>query len=289
MSVARLVRILPVLCLLLPAILPRCLADGKAAPADDATMERILREGHPVEIKDLATGITKPKRVTLEWEGRRYRAAFKTVDIENSDVTRFRTGFELHFTDRYAYERAAYLVDRMLGLNMVPVTVLRKLGGADGALIAWIEDAINEIERSEAEIGPDDPRELFCQQAVMRTFDALIGNDDRNWGNQLFTPVNWRLHLIDHSRSFRLERDLPEKYLEQPSSLPLWMLEALEGLDRDGLREGLEGTVTRRRIKSLLERRDQIVEKARRDVATYGEDFVFYEESCPPVTARRRR
>lgn len=289
MTVARFLRILPILCLLLPAILPQCLAEEKAARVDDATMERILREGRVVEIKELATGITKPQRVTLEWEGQRFRAAFKTVDIENADVTRFRTGFKLHFTDRYANERAAYLVDRMLGLDMVPVTVLRKLGDAEGALIAWVDDAINEIERSEAEIGPDDRRVLLCQQAVMRTFDALIGNDDRNWGNQLFTPEDWRLHLIDHSRSFRLERDLPEKYVEQPSSLPRWMLEAMEALDRDTLEDALEETVTRRRIKAVLERRDRIVEKARRDAETYGEGVVFHEESCPPVTARRRR
>ena len=50
-----------------------------------------------------------------------------------------------------------------------------------------------------------------------------------------------------------------------------------------------EEIITLEQARDVFERRDRIIEKARRDAATYGEGVVFHEESCPPVTARRRR
>ena len=38
-------------------------------------------------------------------------------------------------------------------------------------------------------------------------FDELIRNKDRNQGNLLWTR-NWTLWLIDHTRAFRLGKDL---------------------------------------------------------------------------------
>jgi hypothetical protein len=260
------------------------------APAwsSDAELERALSEGRVIDIESIGTGITKPQRVTLEWEGRTLRAAFKTVDIQESRLTRFESGGKLHFTDRYQYERAAYLLDRELGLNMVPVTVLRKIDGDRGALIAWVEDAFSESERREQELASEHTREVLCQQDLMRVFDALILNDDRNLGNQLYTRSDWRLHLIDHSRAFRMARRLPESYTSQPSNLPRWLLERLERLEGDRLRELLDDVLSRARIRSLLGRRDRIVEKAREDIERYGAGIVFHEKTCPPLTSEPR-
>ena len=40
---------------------------------------------------------------------------------------------------------------------------------------------------------------------ILRIFHQLISNVDRNLGNVLITK-NWRMWLIDHTRSFRLYR-----------------------------------------------------------------------------------
>jgi hypothetical protein len=260
------------------------------APAwgSDAELEQALREGRVLEIESIGTGITKPQRVTLERQGRTLRAAFKTVDIQESRLTRFKSGGKLHFTDRYTYERAAYLLDRELGLHMVPVTVLRKIDGKRGALIAWVENALDEGARREHELDDDQTRAVLCQQDLMRVFDALIANDDRNLGNQLYRTEGWHLHLIDHSRAFRMVRRLPKSYLSQPSNLPRWLLERLEQLDKDRLRELFDGVLSRARIRSLLARRDRIVDKAREDIERYGAGIVFHEATCPPLTSEPR-
>jgi hypothetical protein len=264
---------------------PACIAPARSA---DGELEQALREGRVVEIESIGTGITKPQRVTLEWQGRTLRAAFKTVDIQESRLTRFKSGGKLHFTDRYAYERAAYLLDRELGLHMVPVTVLRKIDGKRGALIAWVEDALDEGARREHELDDDQTRAVLCQQDLMRVFDALIANDDRNLGNQLYRTDGWQLYLIDHSRAFRMARRLPESYRSQPSNLPRWLLERLEQLDDDRARELFDGVLSRARIRSLLARRDRIVDKAREDIERYGAGIVFHDATCPPLTSEPR-
>jgi hypothetical protein len=118
---------------------------------------------------------------------------------------------------------------------------------------------------------------LTRQRAVMVLFDALIQNVDRNLANQLWTPADWRLHLIDHSRGFRLWKDLPEEFAGAPASLPRALLAGLEGLEEESLAVGLERLVSRAQIKALLKRRDRILEKIASDRQQYGDAMVFQD------------
>ncbi len=154
--------------------------------------------------RHLEVGVTLPDRLWLEHDGYRISAAFKHLDFERKGLTHFeKAPPELNFKDSFRYERAAYLLDRLLGLQMVPVTVLRSVKAHEGAVVAWVEDAITEQERLRLKLAPEDTRLLIRQRAAMRLFDALIYNIDNNLGNQLWTRPDWRLHLIDHTRSFR--------------------------------------------------------------------------------------
>ena len=54
--------------------------------------------------------------------------------------------------DRYQYDPAAYHLDRMINLEMVPVAVIRDVEGKEGAVGAWIPAAINERDRVEKEV-----------------------------------------------------------------------------------------------------------------------------------------
>ena len=67
---------------------------------------------------------------------------------------------------------------------------------------------------------------------LQRAFDNLIANEDRHLGNILITE-DWRMILIDHSRSFRFSKKhrtrliFTEKHREGPKPmkrLPRWML-----------------------------------------------------------------
>lgn len=247
------------------------------AGGDDAAVEAFLLSARVISVEEIGSGVTRPLKVLLELDGERRQAAFKSVELHYTRRTRFsEEGFKLNFTDDYRYERAAYLLDRYLGLDMVPVVVLREVEGKRGALIDWVTGAVNEMQRRERGLAPPDPLTLVRQRDVMKVFDALILNEDRNLSNELITLEDWKLHMIDHSRSFRLRKNLLEGMEEEPMALPRRLHERLQSLDRDGMEELLGGLLSKAQIKALLARRDRILEKLERDRKRYGDALVFH-------------
>ena len=248
-----------------------------AAVADDAAIEAFLAAARVISDEEIGTGVTRPRKLLLELDGEQRTAAFKTVKLHYTRTTRFnRDGFKVNFTDDYRYERAAYLLDRHLGVNMVPVVVLREIDGERGAVIDWVSDAFNEKERRERGLAPPDPLTLMRQREIMKVFDALILNEDRNLANELITPADWKLHLIDHSRSFRLQKRLLEGMEEEPMGLPRALHERLRALDRKMMTTLLGDLLSKAQIKALLARRDRILDKIERDRERYGDAVVFH-------------
>ena len=242
----------------------------------DQEIESILRNGRVVERENLDVGVTLPERLWLEYEGYRISAAFKHLDFERKGLTHFeKAPPQLNFKDSFRYERAAYLLDRLLGLQMVPVTVLRNVQAHEGAVVAWVEDAITEQERLRLKLAPEDIRLLIRQRAAMRLFDALVYNIDNNHGNQLWTRPDWRLHLIDHSRSFRQQSKLPKSFANRPVSLGPELYDVLRSLDRPQIEAALGDVLSPGEIKTLVTRLKLILEKIEHDRRDYGDPFVF--------------
>jgi len=242
----------------------------------DQEIETILLQGRVVDRENLDVGVTLPERLWLEYEGYRISAAFKHLDFERKGLTHFeKAPPQLNFKDSFRYERAAYLLDRLLGLQMVPVTVLRNVKAHEGAVVAWVEDAITEQERLRLKLAPEDTRLLIRQRAAMRLFDALVYNIDNNLGNQLWTRPDWRLHLIDHSRSFRQQSKLPESFANRPVSLGPELYEVLRSLDGPQLEAALGEVLSPGEIKTLVARLELILEKIEHDRRDYGDPFVF--------------
>jgi len=245
----------------------------------DAELEKFLREAEIVGAKEIGVGVTKPRRLVLQQGGLRLRAAFKSVNQSKLGTTEFRGGSaEFNFTDRHVYERAAYLLDRELEMNRVPVAVLREFDGEEGVVVQWIEDAIDEGGRLKERSGPENGLYLQYQKHIMYLFDALILNTDRTPANQLITPADWRLHLIDHSRAFRMTRKLPELIEKMGLTLPRAQYEALKRLNEKRLVPLLDGLLSRGQVRALLARRDRLVRKLDRDIAEKGAERVFQEE-----------
>lgn len=256
---------------------------GDLSQLSDHAIETLLLRGRVIARENLDVGVTLPVRLWLEHEGRQISATFKDFDFERMGLTEFEgSPPELNFKDSYRYERAAYLLDRLLGLNMVPVTVLRRLRAQEGALVAWVDGAMTEQERLRTGSSPDDVRLLIEQRASMRLFDALIYNLDNNLGNQLWTGDDWRLHLIDHTRSFRQLKSLPESFAGRPVSVVPERFEVLRSIDDSQIEETLEEVLSPGEIKALQARRRLILEKIANDRRDYGDDFVFFGRPPPP-------
>jgi hypothetical protein len=206
-------------------------------------------------------------------------AAFKTLDEQRPGLTRFENASpELHFTDSFRYELAAYLIDRYLGLDMVPVTVTRFIGRNQGAAIAWVEDAISPEELRQTPLTNVQRSRISYQEGLMTLFDGLIQNVDRNQGNMLVTPDDLRLHLIDHSRAFRRDRQLPDKLVNQRIALSEDVYEQLRRLslmDDKELRQITGKSISRALSASVIARAALIVEKIEQDRAAYGDELIL--------------
>jgi hypothetical protein len=242
----------------------------------DAEIEECLNEGKVGKKAGKLVGVTKPEFLQIDCPGIAEAAIFKYKDEHRQGVTRLASGeTELNFSDSYKYERAAYLLDRELGINMVPVAVIRNVKGDEGALVAFIPDAVHEAD---ADGGPKGLQMvgLLQQKGVMRLFDALIYNVDRRPENWMVSKDDWSLYLIDHSRSFRDLRDLPEEFTEEQAWLSRDLYERLKSLDEAQLAQSMAGLISRGQIRSMLARRDLILEKIDQDRETSGDDAVFF-------------
>jgi hypothetical protein len=241
-------------------------------------MEHFLLEADIVEVVPIGTGVTNPRRLTMRLDGREMNASFKDVNDEIQGRTTFDSGVpEYNFTDKYIYERAAYLLDRELAMNMVPVTVIREVEGKMGAITEWVPGVIDEGERQERKLDSD-PRSIRMRQTdVRRMFDALIQNTDRNLGNTLYDLDNWSVYLIDHSRAFRMGKKLEKSFTSQMLTLPKELYENLQALEEARLMEVLSSELSKAQIKSIVRRRDKIVEKVEADRVEYGDPIILYE------------
>jgi hypothetical protein len=225
----------------------------------DAELEAFLASAEVVEVEDVGEGITEPKRVTLRSGDRTCRAIFKDIDEETNDVA-LTNRFELGFSDKWMYEVAAYRLDRLLDIGLVPVTVQREIGDATGSLQLWIEDATT-LERAAAggEAIGDEAR-LLERLMSMYVLDQLIANIDRNFGNVLVRPDRDELFLIDHSRSFRTSSKITSPPAPAATPVTPEVATAMQRLDQAHIDDALGELLSKRQRRAILKRRDRLAD-----------------------------
>jgi hypothetical protein len=160
-------------------------------------------------------------------------------------------GVHRGFRESYKAEIAAYELDKVLKLDMVPPSVERQLEGSRGAAQLWVE-GVTDFRRDTSPGEAD--RAYWGKQVVqMRMFDNLIGNRDRNQGNVLHDAA-WNLILLDHSRAFGEGTDLPQKLSRIDEGL--WA--RIEALAPKTLDAALGAWLDHGEIKAILDRRDRM-------------------------------
>lgn len=154
----------------------------------EAPEESVLENYEKKKSKPLSGGSSKVIFVELKDDG---SGVFKPKSGERPSFCKPGTCF--------SRERAAYLVDRFLGFDLVPPTVIREVDGEIGSMQQFIPDSETgwEIARNKLEV------DILQQQLIrLRIFDYIICNADRHGGNFLIKSEENKIYAIDNELSF---------------------------------------------------------------------------------------
>lgn len=249
-------------------------ADDQPLPFEtDAQILDFLRRADVVGKKVLTSGITRPYKLTLELDGVRAHAIFRTVN-ENPPAG---AGLQVpRGTDRprdcYLFEVAAYEIARLLGLEKVPPVVVRTIDGEIGSLQLWVEAARTEASRMEADEPPPNPASWHLQRQLMTAFDTLIDNRDRHEGNVLIDDSG-NLWFIDHTRAFQRVPSVIDRITMSERGF----FERLRDLDPALIKRRLHPYLQANEIAALLARRKQLIRRVEKLIEERGEGAVLYD------------
>lgn len=179
----------------------------------------------------IRTGVNTPRKVLLENDGVEACCIFRFQRSAN-DIIRV-DGVSRHLRDSYDGEIAAYCINNILGMDNIPPTACRKLHGRQGTVQLWLEGAMTDLVRNKKEVMPPNAQDWNRQFYDMRVFDNLINNIDRNQGN-IMIDKDWKIWLIDHTRSFSRNKTLPNPKEVIRCSRRLW--EAIKQMDETVVR-----------------------------------------------------
>jgi hypothetical protein len=267
--------LLTTLVFVLPSVRPAAAAPGRGAPEAQAAaassasakvwvgrneeFEAFIASAPVDHFEDIPLGVTHPKR-----------AFFKPGSLVGSVAWKvLPPGRPNGYWESYKSEIAAYQLDKLLGMNMVPVAVEKRWKNEIAAAILWVSP-VSSWKEAQSRPKPD----KWNRQAVMmKMFDNLICNKDRNMGN-LLVDDDWNVFLIDHSRAFITDKDLPVKMTRVDRELWNRMLQ----LDEPTLAAALGKWVDGGARKALLARRDRMKTVIDALVKTNGEAAVFGDQ-----------
>ena len=223
--------------------------------------EKVLRSGEIVSMKDLGSGRNHPRKVRLKDDDH-------TVDAVWKPILRGRQewGWE-----SYQAEVAAYKLDRLLELGMVPPTVVREIGGQVGSLQLWVSGCkLFEDMQDQVPDSADWAKEL----SRMKLFDSLISNAHRS-SRDFMVDEKWNIVLIDHSQAFMSTQELDRDPDKLPMRFDSDLVEKMKEIETMSLEIRLDRLLLRQQVDAIAMRRDALVEHVEKTIAERGEAAVF--------------
>jgi hypothetical protein len=244
--------------------------------------EEFMLTAEIVKSEQVGQGVTKPLKLFLKKGDVERVGAWKNIDKKISTGGR----------DSWKYEIAAYRLDKLIGLGMVPPAVEKAFRGKPGALSLWADTKYNLLEVMEQGIKMPTTVLKSAEDMgyVYRLWCSLIANDDPTQENIRYTE-DWRMILIDHSRAFRSDQKYTEKLVFGLNGIkryqadgrpfvirrvPRDLLQRIEALDSAAIKQAVGPYLTDKEIQSVVARIKLIEAEMAAMIEQYGEATVLY-------------
>ncbi len=236
----------------------------RLAVISEESAEVTTPQPHPRQVGSrpggfLSADATEALLASGEISNEREDAAGRTI-VTVSDGNRSVDAVFMKRENKDTYpDLAAYRLDRLLELDMVPVTVMRDLGRREGSLQFLPPKLMNEQERSDAGRGGSANCPLPQQWSAMYVFDVLIRNEGRTPERITYRADDWQLILVGHDRAFGKGKDRPRHLENVDLEIGDGWKSALEALSDDVIEREFDAILDKRRRKALAERRDELL------------------------------
>ena len=225
--------------------------------------EQFLVEAELDRLEEIPVGVTKPQRGYFGPGGLLESMSWKAI----------KPGRYNGFWESYRAEIAAYELDKLLDLQMIPPTVEKRVEGDLGAAVMWVKPVKSFKEMGGAPTPPPLHQARWNKQILRaKMFDCLIYNKDPNLGNWLVDPA-WNLILIDHTRSFTSDKKFAHTLQRVDSEL--W--HRMKALTEAQLEQSLGKWLDKGAIRGMIARRDMMQAEIEKLVAANGEAAVFVQ------------
>jgi hypothetical protein len=251
--------------------LPQAGAPPSPAAADSriwigryAEFEQFLSTANFERFKTTDVGVLAPRHGYFAPGGLAAGASVKNVS----------PGKKNGFWESYKSEIAAYKLDRLLELDMVPPTIARRLDGENVSVQLWIENTKMLKEVKAQNLHAPDAGKWNSQLHRAYLFDDLVANIDENEGNLLFDP-QWNFIKIDHSRAFTSTQTQPFEVGKKLMQIDRPFFDRIKALDKATVKREIGDLFETGGLDALFIRRDNLVKAFEKLAAQKGADQVF--------------
>ena len=231
---------------------------------DRAEIENYLKTAKVVSIEVIPQGRTRAWDVMLDDGTTQRKARFKHINLPRPENI---------LADSYTYEVAAYKLDKLLDLEIMPPIIEREIKNIKGSLQFFIEDCFSLDEKERKKIKPPDEERFQDELAQIAIFENLTYNK-RVIKDVLIHRSDWKVCRVDFSQSFA---PMPELFPDfEASRCSKKLYHNLKKLDKETVESKLGNYLCDEEIEALLARKQLIIEKIEEMIEKKDEKTVLF-------------